>query len=152
AGSEIHQPTLIDDVLVQLSVFRGPRLGVATTNRIGEEGLKDLARRAGEAAASATPDEELPPPAPPAVHPAVEGVDEETASLGAEEQARCAATAIAAADGIDAYGLFTSGQVELAIASTTGLSAAQRFTDATLLVIAAGEDASGFAERTSWRV
>jgi PmbA protein len=152
AASAIHQPTLIDDVLVQLTVLRDGRAGVATTNRIDGDGLAELARRAGEAAASASRDDELPPAAQPAEYPPVEGFDEETASLDPAEQASLAARAIAATDGIGAYGLFTSGAVEFAIAATTGVESVQRFTDATLLVIAAGDDASGYAERTSWRV
>jgi PmbA protein len=152
AASSIHQPTLVDDVLVQLMVLRDRRVGVATTNRIDADGLAELARRAGEAADSASPDDELPPPAQPSAYPSVEGFDEETASLDPAEQASLAARAIAATSGDGAYGLFTSGDVELAVVSTSGVDVAQRFTDATLLVIAAGEDASGYAERTSWRV
>jgi PmbA protein len=152
AASAIHQPTLIDDVLVQLTVLRDGRAGVAITNRIDDDGLAELTRRAGEAAASASRDDALPPPAQPSEYPPVEGFDEETASLDPAEQASLAARAIAAANGIGAYGLFTSGDVELAVASTTGVDGVQRFTDATLLVIAAGDDASGYAERTCWRV
>ena len=152
AASSIHQPTLIDDVLVQLTVLRDGRLGVATTNRIDDGSLAELARRARDVADSASPDDDLPLLAPPAELPAVDGFDEETASLDPAEQASLAARAIAATPAASAYGFFTSGEVELAIASTSGLEAVQRFTDATLLVIAAAEDASGYAERTSWRV
>ena len=152
AGSEVHQPTLVDDTVVQLSVVRDGRLGIAIGNRIGAEGLVDLARRAREAAESASPDPDLPQLAPPARHPDVAGDDEETATLAPEDQARLACAAIEAAPGHDVYGFFTSGVCELAIASSTGLFAHQRFTDATALVLAAGDDASGYAERTSWTV
>ena len=50
------------------------------------------------------------------------------------------------------YGFFTSAASELAIASSTGLNAEQRMTDATALVVAAAEGCSGYAERTAWRV
>ena len=65
AGAEVHQPTLIDNAVVELSVVREGRVGVAVGNRLDSDGLAELARRATEAAASMSPDPELPPPAPP---------------------------------------------------------------------------------------
>src|SRR5581483_6705409 len=44
-----------------------------------------------------------------------------------------------------------SGACESAIASTAGLRATQRTTDATCLALAAADGASGYAMRTSWR-
>jgi predicted Zn-dependent protease len=49
------------------------------------------------------------------------------------------------------YGFFTSGVVDLAVASATGLEVEQRLTDATITVLAADATASGWATRTSWR-
>ena len=46
ARSEVHQPTLIENVVVTLRVVRGKRVGVATTNNVDREGLAELARRA----------------------------------------------------------------------------------------------------------
>ena len=151
AAGEVHQPTLIDDTVVQLRVIRDGCSGSATTNRIDDEGLTDLAGRAVAAAASADPDPELAPLAPPAELAKVKGYDEATAALGAGDQARLAEAAIAASDGLGLYGFFTSGVCELAIASTTGLRAHERTTDATCLALAAVDGASGYAERTSWR-
>lgn len=151
AGSEVHQPTLVDNTAVQLRIVRDGRTGVASTNRIGDDGLSELALRTAEAAEAASEDPEAAGLAPAAAYPEVEGYDDETASLGAEAQARLAAAAIAAAGDLDLYGYFTSGVCELAIASSTGLRASQRFTDATCLALAAGEGASGYATRTSWR-
>ncbi len=151
AAGEVHQPTLIDDTVVQLRVIRDGCSGSATTNRIDDEGLTDLAGRAVAAATSADPDPELAPLAPPAELAKVEGYDEATAALGADDQARLAEAAIAASDGLGLYGFFTSGVCELAIASSTGLRAHERTTDATCLALAAVDGASGYAERTSWR-
>jgi PmbA protein len=152
AGFEVHQPTLIDNTTVELSVVHDGRLGVAAGNRIDADGLAELAQRATEAAKSASPDPDLPPLAPPSSYQDVAGDDEETAALTPEGQARLAAAAIEAAAGFPVYGYFTSGVCELAVASTTGVRAAQRFTDATVLVLAADEGMSGYAERTSWKV
>ena len=46
----------------------------------------------------------------------MESYDEETASLGAEAQARLAGDAIAATGDLGAYGFFTSALSELAVA------------------------------------
>jgi PmbA protein len=150
AASEVHQPTLIENTAVTLRVIRDGKVGWASTNRLEGDGLRDLATRAAEAADSARPDETFPGLAAPAPLPAVEGYDESTADLGADEQARLAAAAIEAASRYPVYGFFTSGVTEIAVASSNGVTAEQRLTDATARVIAAGEGASGYAEGTSW--
>jgi predicted Zn-dependent protease len=151
ASSEIHQPTLIENVVVTLRVVRDSRSGVATTNKVDEKGLAELAQRATDAADSAPPDEMFPGLAPPADPPQVEGDDEETARLGPDDHARLAGIAISAAGELPAYGFFTSAVSELAVASSTGVAVEQRMTDATAMVVAADEGRSGFAERTAWR-
>lgn len=152
AGSEVHQPTLIENDVVTLRVVRGDRAGVATTNKVDADGLAELARRAAAAAESAPPDDSFPGLAPAAQPASVDGYDEHTAALGPDDQARLAATAIEAAGDMPVYGFFTSAASELAVASSTGLAVEQRMTDATALVVAAAEGCSGYAEQTSWRV
>jgi PmbA protein len=151
AGSEVHQPTLIENAMVTLRVVRDNRSGVATTNKVDADGLAELARRAAEAAESAPPDETFPGLAPPIDPPQVEGYDEETARLGPDEQARLAGAAIEAGGDAPVYGFFTSALSELAVASSTGLAVHQPMTDATALVVAADEGWSGYAEQTAWR-
>ena len=151
AGSEVNQPTLIENVVVMLRVVRDSRSGIATTNKVDGDGLAELARRAADAAASAPADDTFPGLAPPAQPPAVEGDDEETARLGPDDQARLAAAAIDGAGALPAFGYFTSAVTELAVASSTGLAVEQRMTDASALVVAADEERSGYAEQTAWR-
>jgi PmbA protein len=152
AGSEVHQPTLIENTVVQLRVAQDARLGSASTNRVSAEGLEAVAMRATEAAASAPADPYFRGFAPPAEAPGVEGYDEQTAAIAADEQAARAATAIEATGSFDAYGFFTTGLTELAVAASTGLAVEQSMTDAVLLVLAAGDDASGWAEQAAWAV
>jgi PmbA protein len=152
ASSEVHQPTLIDNKGVRLRIVRDGKVGSAYTNRVADEGLAELARRAGEVADSARPDPLFPGLAPPADLPAVDGYDEETAALGADDQARLAAAAIAGAGDFGLYGYLTSGVTELAVASTTGVRNHQAMTDAVCLCLAAVEGKSGWAVRTSSRV
>jgi PmbA protein len=150
AGSEVHQPTLIENAVVTLRIVHDNRVGIATTNKLDAAGLAELARRAADAAESAPPDETFPGLAPPADPPAVEGFDDETAALGPADQARLAAAAIDAGGDLPVYGFFTSAVSEVAVRSTTGLSVQQRMTDATALVVAADEHGSGYAEHTAW--
>ena len=151
AGSAVHQPTLIENEVVELQIVRDGRLGIASVNRSDDEGLRVLAERAAEAADSAPADPDFPGLAPPAQPPPVEGYDEETAVLTAEEQARLAAAAIDASD-LDLYGFFTSGVTEMALMSSTGLAVSQPMTDVAVLALAAVDGASGYAEQTGWRL
>jgi predicted Zn-dependent protease len=75
AGSEVHQPTLVDNVVVTLRVSRGGRIGSAETNRVSDEGLAELGRRAAEAADSAVAQPTWPGFAAAAAYPEVEGYD-----------------------------------------------------------------------------
>jgi predicted Zn-dependent protease len=152
AASVVHQPTLIDNAVVRVRVVRDGKIGWAATNRVDGNSLAEVARRAGEAADSAKPDPDFPGLGPPAEYQDVGGYDEETAALGAEDQARLAGAAIEAAPDFGLYGYFTSGVTEIAVASATGLAADQSMTDAVCICLAASDDASGWSERTSWRV
>jgi PmbA protein len=152
ASSRLHQPTLVEDVVVTLRVVRDGRVGVAVSNRTTDDGLRELAARAIDAADSAPIDEEFPGLAEPAPLPAVRGPDPETVELGPREQAELADAAIAAAGDTPAYGFFTSGSTDVAVASTTGSRTQQTTTDATVLVLASGEGFSGFATQTSSKV
>jgi PmbA protein len=152
ADREVHQPTLIDNVVLSLRIVRDGRVGIAETNRLDDEGLRVLAARAGAAADAAPSDPDFPGLAPPADVPDVEGWDEETAALGPDAQARLAAAAIDAAGNRSVYGFFTSAESEIAVASTSGLAVSQRMTDAVTLVLRAGDGESGYAEASSWRV
>ncbi|MBD0348627.1 MAG: hypothetical protein ICV59_05710 [Thermoleophilia bacterium] len=149
AASVVHQPTLIENDVVQLRLARDGRVGGAMTNRTGREALEELAARAREAVASAPADADFPGFAPPAEAPDVGGYDEETAGLSPEAGAWLAAAAIEAAQPFSLYGYFTSGLTELAVAASTGLALCHRATDAEVLALAADESASGYADRAA---
>jgi PmbA protein len=151
AGSEVHQPTLIRDGTVTLRVVRDGKVGCAVTNRTDEEALRAAAQRAAEAADRSPADPGFAGLQEPVETPAVSGFDEATAAATPEEQAESAAAAIAATPGHDLYGYYTSGATEVAVASSTGHAVSQAMTDASVLVLAAAEDASGYAEASSWK-
>jgi predicted Zn-dependent protease len=152
AGSEVHQPTLIENESLFLRVARGTRVGSAAGNRLDEEGLRELAARA-EAAADASPeDPDFPGLAGAAALPQVAGHDQETAALRPDDQAHLAALAIDAAGEMPVYGFVTSGTATLAVATSEGFAAEQSSTDAVALALAATDGASGYAEQTAWKV
>jgi PmbA protein len=152
AGSEVHQPTLIENVSLFLRVIRGNRVGAAAGNRVDEEGLRALAIRAGEAADAAPEDPDLAALAGASQLPEVEGNDDETAALGPADQARLAAAAIDAAGDMPVYGFFTSGTSTVAVVTSAGFAGQQTSTDALALALAATDQASGYAEQTAWAV
>jgi PmbA protein len=151
AASAVHQPTLIRDESVTFRVVRDGRVGCSSTNRTDDVGLREAARRAGEAAATSPVDAAFAGLQEPAAVPDVDGYDDATAALSPEEQAAAATRAIDAVDSHGLYGYFTSGVSELAVASSTGHAVSQALTDASVLVIAATDTESGFAEASAWR-
>jgi PmbA protein len=151
AASEVHQPTLIRNETLTLRVVRDGKVGCAVTNRTDDDGLREAARRAAEAADSARRDPDYAGLQAPTPVPEVAGFDEATAALTPEEQAAAAAAAIEAAPGYGLYGYFTSGLTELAVSSSSGHAVSQTMTDASVLTIAATDDESGYAEATSWK-
>ena len=150
AASEVHQPTLIENTVVTLRIIRDGRIGVASTNRVNAEGLRALAQRAGEAADNTVAETDFPGLPDPEPLPEAQGCDDAVAEIGPDDQARFARAAIEGANGIDVYGYFTSAVTEIAIASTKGVDAHQRMTDASTLVLASDEGRSGYADRSSW--
>jgi PmbA protein len=151
AASTVHQPTLIEDRSVTVRVVRDGKVGAVSTNRTDLEGLQGAARRAGEAADGARREPAFPGLPGPGEVRAVEGFDQETAGLSPSDQADRAWKAIAAASEHELYGYFTSGVVELAVASTTGVAVSQSLTDTTVVALAAADGQSGYADATSWR-
>ena len=152
AASTVNQPTLIEDEGVTIRVVRDGRVGAASTNRTEDDGLEAAARRAEEAAENAPADPGFPGlPRAKAIRDVV-AYDDETAALDAAAQATLALDAIDGAGDVDLYGYFTSGVTGLAVASSTGLSAAQAMTDVTVRALAAAEGMSGYAEATAWRI
>ena len=121
-----------------LSVVDG-HTGGATATTLEGDALADAARRAraaAEAAARGGRGEYPGLPAPARARPH-DGFDPRTAALdpGVAGAALGQAFATAAERGLEAYGMWTAGAVETAIAASTGLSAVDRVTDAYMKVV-----------------
>jgi predicted Zn-dependent protease len=140
ARSRPTQATSIDDLTVTLTVTRDGRPGAATTNRTDPESLRACARAALAAAEAAARADAAPFPGfpEPGTARAHAGHDPATARLDPREggEALAQAFAGAAAAGTEAHGVWTAGEVETAITSSTGLAASDRVTDALMKVTA----------------
>jgi PmbA protein len=146
ARSKPTQATQVDDTTVSLLRVHDGHTASADTNDLSDAGLRDVAARADAAAraaarAAGAPGEYpgLPAPAPARDH---DGFDAATAALdpaAAGAALRAAFDACAARD-LEAFGIWTAGDVETAIASSAGVRARDRTTDAYMKVIARNAD------------
>ncbi len=150
ANSQIHQNVAERNVVVNLRFVVGKRVGVASSGRTDDEGLRRLAANAG---AIARVVEELAdwgglPEAAPAEDVAA-GYSAATASASPESRAEGVRQVIAAADaaGVTAYGSFSTGTETVAVANSKGARQQGTRTVAQLLTVSMGPDGgSGYAE------
>ena len=150
ANSQIHQNVAETNVVVNLRFVAGKRVGVASSGRTDEEGLRRLA---ANAAAIARVVEELvdwgglPEPTP--VEAVTAAYASATADASPELRADGVRAVIAAADaaGVTAYGSFSTGTETTAVANSKGVRAAGTRTVAQLLTVSMGPDGgTGYAE------
>ena len=150
ANSEIHQNVAQREVAVNLRVVIGKRVGVASSGRSDDEGLRTLAAKA---VAIARVVEELPDwgglAKPRPLEAAADGFDADTAAATPEFRAEAVRQVIAAADavGVTAYGSFSTGIDTTAVANSNGVRVAGSRTTAHLITVSmGGAGGSGYAE------
>jgi PmbA protein len=143
ARSAPTQATEIDDTTVGLLALRDGHVGAATTNLTGDDALRDTARRAvaaAEAAARAAGGSGDHPglPGPPATgYRPHDGYDPDTAALDPAPggAALAAAFTVAQEHALEAFGVWTAGALHTGIATSTGVHATDRVTDAYMKVM-----------------
>jgi len=152
ANSEIHQNVAETNGSLNLRLAVGKRVGVASSNRLDDDGLRRLAETAVSIARNSAELEDwggLPEPTPVRELPA--GWSEATAAATPEQRAEGVRAVIAAADArsVRAFGSFSTSAEHLAVANSHGVRAAQRRTAAQLLaVMMAADGGSGYAEQS----
>src|SRR5215212_9456753 len=139
ANSEIHQNVAETNGSINLRVAIGKRVGVASSNRLDDEGLRVLAETATAIARNSAELEDwggLPEPTPIAELPA--GWSDATAEASPELRAAGVRQVIAAADDADvvAYGSFSTSAETIAVANSKGIEAVQARTSSQLLNVA----------------
>jgi PmbA protein len=154
ARSTPTQATAVDDTSVSVLVVRDGHTGSVETNDLSDDGLRSAAARAAAAALAAAqaaggPGEHpgLPSPSEAGTPGSHDGFDATTADLDPAVGGAALATAFAitAEHGFEAFGIWTAGRVETAVASSTGLRVGDDVTDAYLKVIARDDRA-----RSGW--
>ncbi len=161
ANNEIHQNVSETNTQVRIRAVVGQRIGVASSNDTSGEGLRRLAQKA-VAVARLSPENPdfkgLPGPAeltdPGWHYTPVTGFDEATANatpdaraMGVRDICRQALDA-----GLVAAGKFETGAGEVAVANSLGIFAYYPHTEAGITTVVMGDDSSGYAARSAWRV
>jgi predicted Zn-dependent protease len=153
ANSQIHQNVAETNVAVNLRFVLGKQVGVASSGRTDEEGLRRLA---ANAAAIARVVEELPDwgglPGPTPIQDVAAAYAPATAEASPELRADGVRAVISAADtaGVTAYGSFSTGTETTAVANSKGVRAAGTRTVAQLLTVSMGPDGgTGYAEQAA---
>jgi PmbA protein len=158
ARSHPTQATAVEDATISIAVVCDGHVGGASTNRDDDDSLVACARAAEAAAMTAArtggrgPYPGFPAPDSPKEH---HGFDAETAELDPAVGGQALATAfeVAAAHGVEAHGVWSAGDVETAIAGSTGLAVVDRVTDAFMKTTCISPDGrSGWANCTSCRI
>src|SRR4029078_6078428 len=131
------------NVQVNLRFVIGKRVGVASTNRFDDEGLRRLAERAAAIARNSKELEDwggLREPTP--ISDVPDGYAEATAGATPELRAEGVRAVIAAADtaGVFSYVSFSTATETLGIANSKGVRASQRRTVSQLLTVAMAPD------------
>ncbi len=150
ANSEIHQNVAETNVQLNLRFVVGKRIGVASSGRTDDEGLRRLVTNAADIARHVEELDDwygLPDPTPVADLPAARSAA--TTNASPEFRAEAARAVIAAADaaGATAYGSFSTSTERLLVANSHGVRTEQERTSAQLITVHMAPDGgSGYAE------
>jgi len=153
ANSEIHQNVASSEVFVNLRFAQGRRVAVASSGRVDPDGIRALVERAADITRNV---EELEDwaglPEAGRAEPIAAAWSEGTDGASPELRAEGVRAVIAAADeaGVTAFGSFSTDAEAVAVASSKGISAAERRTSSQLLVVTMGpDDGTGYAEQVA---
>jgi PmbA protein len=153
ANNIIHQNVYESDCQVTLRCIVGKRIGITSTNRVDSESLKAAVERACRMAELSEENREfvsLPEPTGEAI-PEVRSWTAATVNCGPESRAKVVGEVLASAkaEGLSAFGAFTTGATTVAVCNSLGVRAAGTFSEAHLRTLVQGSDSSGFVERFS---
>ncbi len=154
ANNAIHQNVAEANVRVTVRAVAGRRVGLASTNDLGDDALAQAAERAWAHAQQQPEDPDFPGlPDPTPIDPAP-AFDEGTAGFSPEARARAVGLVcrLAAERRFSAAGAFRTTANELAIANSRGVRAYHARTVADLQMVVTGEEGTGWAQASSWHV
>jgi predicted Zn-dependent protease len=155
ARSQPTQATSVDDLTVRVTALRDGQLGSSTTNRTDDASLRECVIQAeaiAEAAARSRGSGNFPGFPLASRFARHQGYDRATAALDPDTSGAALATVfdVARSAGVEAHGVWNSGVVRVALASTDGLAACDRVTDVFMKVTCiTPEGRSGWASQTA---
>ncbi len=149
ATNQIHQNVREHDATLQVRVIDQERIGVASTNRLDEAGIRDVVQRATAIAERSAPNPRA------AILPEPDGREHDpdlgyvaaTEAVGAELRAEGARAVITAGEAkkLQVSGSFSTSVMSVAVANSRGIRAHHRATKAALLTVMMDGFASGAA-------
>ena len=149
ATNRIHQNVREHDATLQVRVIDKDRIGVASTNRLDQGGLRDVVERAVAIAERSAPNPRAAMmPAPDGrTHDPQLGFVAATADASPERRAEGARAVIAAGEaaGLQSSGSFSTSVMTLAVANSHGIRVQHRSSRAALLTVMMDGFASGAA-------
>ena len=149
ANNQIHQNMREHDATLQVRVIDDERIGVASTNRLDEAGIRDVVQRATAIAEHSAPNPRaaILPEADGRTHDPDLGYVPATAEAGAELRGEGARAVIAAGEavGLETAGSYSTSTMTIAVANSKGIRAEHRSTRAVLLTVMMDGFASGAA-------
>jgi len=148
ANNGIHQNVAERDVSVRVRVVKDGKTGVAAVNQMTESAAADVLNRAVAIADLQPKGEVVPMPGQVTSRP-VEAWSDATAAATPEERADFveAICAKARRAGLKAFGAYSTGAEQLAIANSLGVFHHHRSTKASVNSVVMGEAGSGYADR-----
>lgn len=154
ANSYIHQNVAERNVGLRVRAVVGKKIGVASSNDLGQEALERVVESALTIAKLQPENPDfisLPGPAPVAE---IEAFDEATAAFSPQDRAKAVGVIcqLATENGLIASGAFTTGVYELAVANSLGIFAYYPTTAADINTVIMSDDSSGYAAATAWKV
>jgi predicted Zn-dependent protease len=155
ANNSIHQNVAELNLTLTVKAHLGKRNGLATTNRVDADALDAVVERAFANAQASPENPDHPGISEPAEYQMVRSFDEVTAAYTPVERAEAVGgvCSLAKAKGLNAFGAFTTGVHEVAVANTGGVFAYHAATNADFQTVVMDEgDASGRAHQSGWRV
>ena len=154
ANNAIHQNTAEDNLTLTLRVNRDGRSGLATTNRLDAEGLRQAAQTALEFARVCPQDSNDPGLALPQNIQPARAFDEAAALCPPAQRAGAVLAVCRAAEaaGLNASGAYSTTAIEQAAANSNGVFVYHPYTRVEYQFTPMGETSSGRAQAVDWKL
>lgn len=153
ANNCIHQNVTERNIQVTVRSVIGTKVGIAVSNDVRTDSLRQLAARAYDVARLQPDNPEFKGLPAPQTAAAISAFDVHVSDCTPEERARIAAVICgkAAASSCSAAGSITTSSLWMGVANSKGIFAEHRSTMADASTVIMGKNLSGWAQTTGWR-